>query len=550
MSYNFESLQKQVDEAIANPRYYTDFGDIDPNVLHEIQELLNFIRTKGSGRAFREAVAQLFERYILTVSMQGNANLEVSAARGIFSTLKERLEKIDILSNNASKEIKRISDQITNIIATAGNGTVPSELTDIRVGADGETYTTAGKAVREQLKGKADLTVGINLINFAEAEQNYYISYASGGKSPNPEFQISYWNTTAGTRYYSNIISNVHVAFFDASNRFVGGALNQKSFIAPENAVKASVSYAKTYASQITISLAEVDKPAKYQLGIPSESIIDGSIDESKLSSSLLSAIGKQKKIIKVGPNESYTSLLQAITDNRNTINEYRLVSYNSNIYDEYVAMYGSNYFVNYKGYLGTSDANNRGLFLKKGDSLVGDSKSSITFDYDGSNALVNEFFALLNLSVDNIVDNLLLKIGAKKARYIIHDDFAEGNNGTNVISNCTFEGVSFLNTAIGGGMGTASTYIIDTCVFNNAGVLAVTYHNNSQEGALNKYIVKNCYCSEGSHIRGTWYGKSTLMSRMVVTGCKADSITCVSGGSNADIVNLQLLEYCNQTKA
>lgn len=514
-----------------------------------IDNHLKVIKEGVFGRDVRQAIHDGIQQVYDDATANGNANMEVAKARGYASTLVERLDQMEQTDKATAQDISVVSGQIGNLIANAGNGTVPSELTDMRVAFDGKTYATAGKAVREQLKHKADLSVGINLINSDDAEPNYYISYASGGKSLNPEFQINYWNVTSGTRYYSNIVSNVHVAFFDASNRFISGVLNQKSFIAPENAVKASVSYAKTYASQITISLAEVSKPVKYQLGIASELILDGSIDETKLSSSLLAAIGKQKKIINVGPNESYTSLLQAITDNRNTINEYRLVSYNSNIYDEYVAMYGSNYFANYKGYLGTADVNNRGLFLKRGDSLVGDNKSSISFDYDGSNALVNEFFALLNLSVDNTVDNLVLKIGAKKARYIIHDDFAEGNNGTNVISNCTFEGVSFLNTAIGGGMGTASTYIIDTCVFNNAGALAVTYHNNSQAGALNKYIVKNCYCSDGSHIRGTWYGKSTLMSQMVVTGCKADSITCVSGGSNSEIVNLQLLEYCNQTK-
>lgn len=526
------------------------YDDVTPlPKTNSVNVLLEAIRKKTRGADVREAIVKAIEIAYETGSSNGNANLEVSKARGFFNTLSDRLENLDSDLSKALSEAETSESRIDGLIANAGNGTAPSELIDLRVGFDGKKYDTAGKAVREQLKNKADLVVGTNLINFEDAEKGYYISYASGGKTAVADFQINYWSVVAGTRYYSNVTANVHVAFFDASNRFLTGFLNQKSFVAPENAVKASVSYNKSFASQMTISLKEVSAPEKYQVGLPSSSILNGAIDESKLSDELRDAIGAQRKIIKVGPSEEYQSLLQAITENRSTTNTYQLVNYNSNIFDEYVAMYGSSFFNNYKGYLGTSDVNNRGLFLKKGDHLIGDSKSTITFDYDGSNPLVNEYFALLNLSVDNKVDNLVLKIGHKKARYIIHDDFAEGNNGTNTIANCTFEGISFLNTAIGGGMGTASTYIIDTCVFNGAGALAVTYHNNAQAGSLNKYIVKNCYCSDGSSIRGTWYGKSELMSQMVVTGCKADSITCVSGGTNADIVNLKLTAYCNQTK-
>lgn len=161
MAYDFESLQQRVDEAIANPRYYTDFGDIDPNVLHEIQELLNFIRTKGSGRAFREAVAQLFERYILTVSMQGNANLEVSVARGTFKTLKDRLDNLDLTDDNLEKAIALIQGQISSLIANAGNTETNTELLDIRLGNDGKNYSTAGMAVRTQLNNMLGISTQV-----------------------------------------------------------------------------------------------------------------------------------------------------------------------------------------------------------------------------------------------------------------------------------------------------------------------------------------------------------------------------------------------------
>ena len=112
MNYDFASMQKQVDEALRNPRYYTDFSDVDPNVLYQMSELLGFVRTKGSGAALREAVAQLFERYILTSAKEGNSNLDVSLARGNSSTLADRLELILAVAQTGVISMDRLSQEV------------------------------------------------------------------------------------------------------------------------------------------------------------------------------------------------------------------------------------------------------------------------------------------------------------------------------------------------------------------------------------------------------------------------------------------------------
>ena len=59
-----------------------------------------------------------------------------------------------ILSDLSQKgiDITDTGSRIDNLIANAGNGTVPSELVDMRLGADGKLRGTAGNAMREQFQ--------------------------------------------------------------------------------------------------------------------------------------------------------------------------------------------------------------------------------------------------------------------------------------------------------------------------------------------------------------------------------------------------------------
>ncbi|MGQ7395557.1 hypothetical protein ACTGYH_07175, partial [Streptococcus suis] len=322
---------------------------------------------------------------------------------------------------------------------------------------------------------------------------------------------------------------------------------NPTSLQAPANATTMYVSYQTAQKDGFMVSMEPITTYEPFENRIPGTLLADGAVGLSQLSEEIKESIGAVKKIILVGPDQEYTSLLKAIVANEGTVNEYRLVGYNSNIADEYREHFGKDYFKNYVGYGdGSTNVQDRGLFLKKGDCIVGDSKSKIRFSYDGSNSIVNEFFAPVNLSVDNTVDNVSFEIGDGICRYIIHDDFAMGENGTNIIQNCHFKGTSSLSTSIGGGMATSSTYIVDTCIFENVGFIAVTYHNSAENNALNKYIVKNCYCYEGSVIRGTWYGPSTDITQMIVSGCTADRIICEAAG---DVVNMRMLAFNNTTR-
>ena len=103
MAYDFNSLTKQAPEATNRDGFYTDFGDVDTNKLHQISELTEWMRTKAKGSDVREVIAQLFERTWVDGIKEGNANLEVAQARANYDTLGSRL-------NDMTTKISSITD--------------------------------------------------------------------------------------------------------------------------------------------------------------------------------------------------------------------------------------------------------------------------------------------------------------------------------------------------------------------------------------------------------------------------------------------------------
>lgn len=103
MAYDFNNLTKQADEASNRDKFYTDFEDVDPSVLHQISELTEWMRTKGKGSDVREVIAQLFERTWLEGTKEGNANLEVAKARGVYPELSSRLNDMTAQMRNAAE---------------------------------------------------------------------------------------------------------------------------------------------------------------------------------------------------------------------------------------------------------------------------------------------------------------------------------------------------------------------------------------------------------------------------------------------------------------
>lgn len=125
MAYDFNSLTKQAAEASNRDKFYTDFSDVDPNKLHQISELTNWMRTKAKGSDVREIIAQLFERTWLENIKEGNANMEVAQARGGYPVLNQRL---DAMSESISSKANAawVEKSLNNILSTTPKASLAS----------------------------------------------------------------------------------------------------------------------------------------------------------------------------------------------------------------------------------------------------------------------------------------------------------------------------------------------------------------------------------------------------------------------------------------
>ena len=214
MAYDFNSLTKQAAEATNRDKFYTDFEDVDPSKLHQISELTNWMRTKAKGSDVREVIAQLFERTWVESIKEGNANMEVSQARGGFSSLDARLDGLDLKDADLQSQINTnktsidiTGSRIDNLIAHAGDGTVPSELIDMRVGADDLIYPTAGEAVRSLFRGTIS---GLIELMELETDKVYRVNVFDKTKAKRDKGVIGINNFIDKKSIFSETLSDVN----------------------------------------------------------------------------------------------------------------------------------------------------------------------------------------------------------------------------------------------------------------------------------------------------------------------------------------------------
>ncbi len=311
MAYDFKSLTRQADEANNRKKFYTDFDDVDPNILHQISELTEWIRTKGKGSDVREVIAQLFERTWLEAVQSGNANMEVAQARGGSRNLSDRLNKSDSTLSDLLRKLLSQAAQIDNLIANAGDGTVPSELIDARTLADGKSYATTGEAVRAIDKKVGDMPKTIKNIITSVQTGTYWSNRTIGRDGTQKATHADYTSYIAPVEPGSIISSNIEMIspfshFLDADKKAINTLEATKqsdfSYQVPSKAQWLYVTINKSSANLVIVNHPDLASGRKYESCLPG-TILGYEIDGVFLEKDVFATLSNSSKLPKILKN-------------------------------------------------------------------------------------------------------------------------------------------------------------------------------------------------------------------------------------------------------
>lgn len=214
------------------------------------------------------------------------------------------------------------------------------------------------------------------------------------------------------------------------------------------------------------------------------------------------------------------------------------------------------------EAYLDSLDGGDYGMMLQNGVTLLFAPTAYVTFDYDGQNTWIIQNFAPFNTgnNLGFTVDGL--NCMARNCRYIFHDDPRPGNKDKysyNIYRNCRLEMYPSPDYAqwvnhqiIGGGLGDATSVLIENCVFIDhfSGVTeypSVSYHNSTSgnQHYESRVTVKDCYFADGNTLEFEGYGSATEKTQVIITNnCLQNPETDIIYDSTVD--NMEVLKWNN----
>lgn len=209
--------------------------------------------------------------------------------KGILSDLSQKGIDISDLQNqiNTNKtNITTANSRIDNLIANAGNGTVPSELIDMRVAYDGMTYSTAGQSLRTS--GRASNAVFAALINsFSSTSSLTETSGGLYGYTISSKVPTLYTNGGAGNShsiYDVSLIDFIKVTMTTSSSGSIYNVIftdSESNIITSEKNTSALSKYVKIF----TIPVGAQNLIVSYRNGSDNPQKVEAlTLDVDKLS--------------------------------------------------------------------------------------------------------------------------------------------------------------------------------------------------------------------------------------------------------------------------
>lgn len=380
----------------------------------------------------------------------------------------KRLE--NMLQNAATKA------QVANLVAGVGSD---AELVDVRYGADGKTYASAGEAVRSlytpSMPRVVDATNYKTVLPDANIENVsiYKLLFETGSTDIPANLPFTEWEGGIATLLTTNTQTSGLTHYVT------------QTLITPKNIY---YRYSGTgFVDWINLS--------------------DEMLERAKNTTYKVTSGGSILEALKECYDKGYTRLV--------------VEAGHYDIIEEYKAHYGSTYFDDYRGYAGLPDEFHRGLWLENIE-VVFSPGAVVECKYTGSNDYVKNNFCAFSTGNNVTIDGLHLD--AEQLRYGIHADFNSGTELTTMkIRNCDLR--HFKNTvnsqAIGAGLGVHVLWEIENTLFRSEyKALLLRIHNNINAAAKSKVVIRNCYVDGPGFFRFNSYSDSTEVSDIIVTGC------------------------------
>lgn len=484
-----------------------------------------------------------------------NSATSASNSAALALKAKNETEALKILMQDKIEQINTNTNRIDNL-ATIDQGsittTADAELVDIRVGATGTTYPSAGDAVRGQI---SDLNS--DLVNSFTIEKNL-----CKGLTPNTVYNA--WGgvgtsvTRASADGYTSAIVELNgdeefitmtlktdtspFSFFaDANNNMISNVIDHfthKDYVysVPKNAKFLYGSIPTPDIKDINLGMVAFkgNKPISQNVfNITEVPYGKTRLFADKLmttnGTTILDIENTIKQVVTLKPiyvekdgSGDFNRLIDAIEEAEKTMN--RKVYLGPGEWD-IIEELGEDY-------VESVDGNKRGVYLKNGIHLICSSRSKIKCNYTGTNASTIEWLSAFNAGPYGfILENA--NIESSNCRYTVHDERdSDEDQYTNIYKNCFMNHNRMKGYAqcIGGGLGLDGHIIIDGCKFINSegnDSIVVSYHNSGDgywEGTTSKGAQSNV------DIAGSWF--SGTVSAQTFGQSKKDTNFLVHGNS------------------
>ncbi|MGQ7688122.1 hypothetical protein ACTGUM_01310 [Streptococcus suis] len=497
-----------------------------------IDNHLKVIKDGVFGRDVRQAIHDGIQQAYDDATTNGNANMEVAKARGYADTLAERLDQMEQTDESTAQDITRTEARIDGLIANAGDGTVPSELIDIRVAYDGTSFDTAGKSVRRQMEDMIAI-----MSNYAHVVSEQLLE---SNKTVDGIYSHNTTNVTMGTaagyvaykpfRVVKGQSYNLwNIALYFSKIQYDDGTIAMLSESSSPMSVSTPWTPQKSGYLYVTVTKPNYDAgtfgisngPRNWQKYNENNSYIDN-YDESS----------QYEIVVKKDGTGDYTSIVQAVKSIPDFSDKQYTIKIHTGTYDLLSELGGDSFLASAK-----TGGNRNGLSLiNKNVRLVGIGNVILNMLVPDSKTTSNtaQNISAIECAYHNELENIT--VNGQNIRYVIHDETGNSDKYANTIhrfKNCKFKhlgnksGVWFNVAAYAAGTSSGCQYEFDNCIFISPSYSAWSMHNNANQESC-KITIDGCVFS-GTYTFDTdplavkfgYYGKNTNKNDIFIKNCQ-----------------------------